>query len=86
MPMAPHRGSGNANPMISVDRLDRVYHEDLGREQGELREQLAHGRPNLLPTMSRPGLGSSRVQDAQVQQTSGAGAFTDNVKDIRRLP
>jgi hypothetical protein len=72
MPMASRRRSGNANPMISVDRLDRVYPEEVGREQGELREQLAHGRPNLLPTVSRPGLGSSRVQDAQVQQTSGA--------------
>jgi hypothetical protein len=46
MPMVSHRRNGNANSMISVDRLDRVYHEEVGREQGGLREQLAHARPN----------------------------------------
>jgi hypothetical protein len=72
MPMAPHRRSGNANPMISVDRLDRVYHEDVGREQGELREQLAHGRPNLLPTMSRPGTGIESSSRCPGSTNSGA--------------
>lgn len=85
MPMVSHRRSGNANPMISVDRLDRVYHEEVGREQGGLREQLAHGRPNLFQHCH--DLAWDRVEFKMLRFNKQAvpGDFTDNVKDIRRL-
>jgi len=72
--------------MISVDRLDRVYHEEVGREQGGLREQLAHARPN--PFQHCHDLAWDRVEFKMLRFNKQAvpGDFTDNVKDIRRLP